>query len=204
MWIAVAWMALLSLASICSASPALAQEDIAQQIRQLASPGRAEVLGAKLLRQSRSPAAEVATVWQTGDPAVRRNARLVLNEMEEAALDPLLKAKGNLDPMEQVWRMTMVVETIGELRKSAAAMLDRELSNKQTAALPSMVGAEDSEPGRRVCDEAYVQMSRLLAANPESEAFVLKMHQFRRMPDAGRDAEIQRARQSAAWRSLSR
>lgn len=197
--IALRWIAPLALASI-----AAAQQDVAGQIRQLPSPARAEALGAKLLQESRAPAAAAAAVWQTGDTLVRQNARTVLNEMEEAALEPLLKANGNLDPAEQVWRMTMVVETLGDLRKSAAAMLDRQLTNQQLAPLPSLVGAEGHDPPRRVCDEAYVQMSRLTAADSQSEAFLLRMRQFMRMPEPGRDAEIRRVRQSAAWRNLLR
>lgn len=203
MSIAVKSIALLPLAWIFAAQQAPVPPDIAQQIRQLTSPGRAEALGAKLLKESRAPAAAATAVWQTADPAVRQNARIVLNEMEEAALNPLLKATGNLDPAEQVWRMTMVVETIDQLRKSAAAMLDRQLSNKQPAPLPSTVGAEERSPRRRVCDAAYILMSGLLA-DRHSEAFLLRMRQFSQMPEAGRDAEIQRARQSAAWRALLR
>jgi len=183
---------------------AAAQQDVARQIEQLSTPGRAEALGAKLLKDSRAPAAAAAEVWRSSDSAVRQNARIVLNEMEETALDPLLKANGKLDPAEQVWRMTMVVETIGELRKSAAAMLDRQLTDKQAAPPPTMPGAEQREPVRRVCDAAYLQMNRLLAIDPESEAFVQRMRQFMRMPDSARDTEIQRARQAAAWRSLLR
>lgn len=199
-WIALlplAWIALFPLASI-----AAAQQDVTQQIRELPSPGRAQSLGANLLTESRASAAAAAAAWQTGDPAVRRHARTVLNEMEEAALDPLLKANGKLDPDEQVWRMTMVVETIGDLRKSAAAMLDRQLTNRQSAPLPSMLGAEERTPSRRVCDEAYILMNRLTVTDPHSEAFLLRMRRFSRMPEPGRNAEIQRARQSAAWRGL--
>ena len=195
--LAVRWIALLSFACIGAA-----QQDTAQQLQQLPSAGRAEALGAKLLTESRASAAAVAAAWQTGDPALRQKARLVLNEMAEAALDPLLKAQGNLDPAEQVWRMTMVVETIDGLRKAAAAMLDRQLTNKQPAPLPVMLGAEERDPPRRVCDEAYIQMSQLTAADPQSEAFLLRMRQFRRQPEPARDAEIQRARQSAGWRAL--
>jgi hypothetical protein len=122
--------------------------------------------------------------------------------MEEAALDPLLKSHGKLDPDEQVWRMTMVVETIGDLRKSAAAMLDRQLTNRQPAPLPSMPGAEEHDPSRRVCDEAYILMSRLTVTDPNSEPFLLRMRRFSRMPVPARDAEILRARKSTAWRGL--
>lgn len=205
MSIAARWIVLLPLAWIallpvpCNAA---AEQDVMQRIRQLPSPGRAMSLGADLLTESRAPAAAAAEVWQTGDPAMRRKARTVLNEMEEAALDPLLKAGGKLDPDEQVWRMTMVVETIGDLRRSAAAMLDRQLTNKQPAPLPSMPGAEERDPSRRVCDEAYLLMSRLTATDPDSEAFLLRMRRFSRMPVPARNAEIQRARNSAAWRGL--
>jgi hypothetical protein len=184
------------------ARPAAAQTELADQIRALPSAAQAEALGAKLLRQCRAPAAAVAAEWQGSDPAVRHNARIVLNEMEEAALAPLLDAKNDLPPDEQVWRLAMVVETLADLRRSAAAMLDRQLRNTQPAPLPSVIGAEESDHDRRVCDEAYVQMSRLLAAEPDSEAFVLRMREFTRMPVARRDAEIERARRSAAWRTL--
>ena len=124
--------------------------------------------------------------------------------MEEAALDPLIHVKGTLDPVEQVWRMTMVVETVGDLRKSVAKMLDPLLIDKRPAPLPNMLGAEGSIPFRRVCDEAYVQLSRLAVADPFTETFMRRMHRFLEMPPAGRDAEIERARQSADWRSLLR
>src|SRR4051812_34374469 len=119
MMLAVRWLA-ITWAGMMFAGGCFAQQEVAQQIGQISSPGRAEALGAKLLQQSREAAAAAAAIWQSGDPAARKNARIVLNEMEEAALDPLLKAKSNLDPAEQVWRMTMVVETVWELRKSAA------------------------------------------------------------------------------------
>jgi len=195
-WVAVTW------AGIAVAAGCFAQQDVAQQIGQISSPGRAEALGAKLLQQSREAAAAAAALWQTGDPAVRKNARIVLNEMEEAALDPLLKAKGNLEPAEQIWRMTMVVETVGDLRKSAAVLVDRQLDNQQAAPRASIPGAEERSPARRVCDEAYVLMSRLTAADPQSEAFLLRMTQFNRMLPAVRDAEIRRVRQSMVWRTL--
>lgn len=83
-------------------------------------------------------------------------------------------------------------------------MLDRQLTNKQPVPLPSMPGAEERNPPRRVCDEAYMLMSRLTAIDPQSEAFVLRMRQFIRMAEPGRDAEIQRARKSIAWRSFLR
>jgi len=200
MAISIRWMALLPLVAVSTAQ----QQDVAQQIQQLSSPGRAEALGAKLLRDARGPGAAVAAVWQTGDAAARQNARTVLNEMEEAAIHPLMSANGNLAADEQVWRMTMLVDTLADLRKNAAALLDRQLTNKQPAPRPSMPGAEESDASRRVCDEAYIQMSRLMAVDPQSEAFLLRMRQFRRMPESGRDSEIHRARQSVAWQSLLR
>jgi|GEM_PF-1799788 len=203
MRIKASWIAMLTLVSQCAAQEPT-QTDIAQQIRQQPSSGRAEALGGKWLEESRTAAAAAAVVWRTGDAAERRKARLVLNEMEEAALPPLLKTEGDLDPDEQIWRLTMVVETLGELRKSAAVMLDHQLSNKQPAPLPSIPGAEGKPPARRVCDEAYVLMSRLATAGPLSEAVLSKMRQFQRLPESERDAKIQRARQTTAWRSLLR
>ena len=171
MLIAIPWL-LLPFACI-----AAAQQDVAHQIQELPSPSHAQALGAQLLQQSRTPAAAAAVVWQTGDPSARRNARTVLNEMEEASLDPLLHAKGALDPIEQVWRMTTVVETLGDLRKSAATMLDSLLVDKRPALLANMDRGEGRAPFRRVCDEAYVQMSSLTATDPHTEDFLRRIRE---------------------------
>ena len=136
MAISMRWMALLPLVMVSTAQ----QEDVAQQIQQLSSPGRAEALGAKLLRDARGPGAAVAAVWQSGDATERQKARTVLNEMEEAAIHPLLSANGNLAADDQVWRMTMVVDTLADLRKNVAALLDRQLTIKQSAPIPSRRG----------------------------------------------------------------
>jgi len=182
----------------------LAQTSALDQIGQLRSPKEEAALATTLLQESRAPAAAVARVWQGTDPGARAKARAVLNDMEEAALDPLLKANGALPADDQVWRMTMVVETLGELRHAAAAMLDRQLTNRKPAPLPASAALEEHEPPRRVCDEAYMLMSRLTAADPESPGFVLQMRQFLRLSEARRDVEIQRARRSASWRALTR
>lgn len=187
---------------VSMASLLMAQTPVDKQIAQLPSAEQSSALASKLLREARAPASSVVGVWLGGDPASREKARAVLNDMEEAALNPLLNVKPQLVPEDQVWRMTMVVETVSDLRRSAAAMLAQQLSNKQPAPVPMPEAVEEREPPRRVCDEAYLLMSRLVAANPQSEDFVLHMRQFVQLPEARRDAEIQRARQSAAWRSL--
>lgn len=183
----------------------MAQTTVVDQIKKLPSPEGAPALATKLLQESRSAAAAAVTVWIGSDPASREKARAVLNEMEEVALRPLLNASGKLTAQDQVWRMTMVVETLGDLRRDAAGMLNRQLTNKQLVpehkATP---GVEGREPPRRVCDEAYMLMSQLVAASPGSEDFLLRMRQFLQLPEARRDVEIQRARESAAWRSLSK
>jgi len=180
----------------------MAQTSVDKQIKQLPSPDQSSVLAAKLLHEARAPAISIVEVWLRGDPASREKARAVLNDMEEAALNPLWNVKTPLAPEDQVWRMTMVVETVGDLRRSAAGMLAQQLSNKQPAPVPTAEGVEEREPPRRVCDEAYMLMSRLVANDPQSEDFLLRMRQFVHLPEARRDAEIQRARQSVVWRQL--
>ena len=174
----------------------LAQLSVVQQIEQIPSPAAAPGLAARLLKESRAPATAAVDAWQSGNGEYRRKARAVLNDMEEAALPPLLNLDARLTPDDQVWRMTMVVETIGDLRRQAALMLDRQLDNKQ----PSSVSPPAA--GRRICDDAYLLMNQLAAANPQSEEVLLRARAFIRLTESGRDAEIRRARQSSAWRAL--
>jgi hypothetical protein len=187
-----------------AAAVATAQSPVAKRIESISSEGDATALGAKLLEEARSPAAAAASLWLSGNPAVKEKARGVLNEMEEAALQPLLKVAGSLSPQDQAWRMTMTVETLLDLRKTAARMLDQQLANKQVVPAIKSRAGERQEPPRRVCDEAYVQMSALAAANPSADEHLSRMDQFLRMPEPQRDAAIQRARQSPAWRDLRR
>jgi hypothetical protein len=174
----------------------IAQLSVVQQIERLPSPAAAPQLGAKLLDESRSPASAAVEAWRGGSGPSRQKARAVLNEMDEATLHPLLTLAGKLPPDDQVWRMTMVVETLGDLRRDAAQMLDAQLDNKEPAPVTP------PEVPHRVCDDAYLLMNQLAAANPESPEVLLHAREFLRLSNAARDAEIRRARQSAAWRSL--
>jgi hypothetical protein len=181
----------------------LAQSSVSQQLAQLPSAEQSSAVSERLLLESRAPAAATVKVWLEGDRSSREKARAVLSDLEEAALDPLLKVQRPLTPEDQVWRLTMVVETVSNLRQSTVRVLAKQLSNTQPVPVPTSEVTEEREPPRRVCDEAYMLMSRLLAPNPQSVDFVLRMREFVRLPVTRRDAEIRRVRQSSASRGVS-
>jgi hypothetical protein len=195
----------LRIAAWVAAVPlAVAQNPVVRQIEQAITMDDGSALGAKLLEQSRAAGAAAVSVWLGGNPANRDKARAVLNDMDEAALDALLKAKGTVPPDEQVWRMTMIVDTLRDFRRAAARALVEQLADRRPVPRPEDRTAEERIPAHRVCDEAYIQMNRLAAANPESNDLLLRTREFLGLPEARRDAEIQRARQSAAWLNLLR
>jgi hypothetical protein len=179
----------------------MSAQTLSDEIRKLPSPERAQELGKQLLRDMRQTALEVAVLLNVPDAAVVANARAVLNEMEEAALTPLLQEQRELTAGDDAWRLTMVVETTLELRKAAARLIESRLGDTRAAPQASGRVPEEPEPPSRVCDDAYLLMQRLLASRSESQ-MALESRRFLRLTEARRNMEIRAARQVPGWRRL--
>ncbi len=138
------------------------------------------------------------------DDQTLANARLVLIQLGNVALPSLLDSLDARDPDALVWQMQTVV---GAHRDNQARIVRelRTLIGDKRPLPPKEQGpfTEEKIPDRRVCDEAYLLMRRLLAGDDEEAAMVNARIFLYGMTEPERDREISRLIKSKEWISLS-
>lgn len=157
-------------------------------------------LAQDVVREAREAVDTAVQAWQQGDEATSRKAMLVLAEVEDLALVPLIDA-GPARTVEQVmWSERTVGAGLAELQRRALRWIDNLLMDKRRAPVrKSVPPLEEQPPPVRVCDEAYLQMRRLLNVEEGKEKYFTNARAFLFLSDAQKDAEIQKARHSRAW-----
>jgi len=132
----------------------------------------------------------------------RRKARAVLNDLEEQALPVLTNLRG-LRPEDEVWRLRMLTEEVGEWRRKAARVIDGQLENRDLVPRSGRRVGEGKSPERRVCDEAYGAMVELLRGR-EAEEVEMRSYWEAEAAMVRRDGLIRTARAGAGWKGLLR
>lgn len=138
------------------------------------------------------------------DDETLANARLVLLQLGDVAMPPLLDSLDSKDPDALVWDLQTVV---GFHRDNQARIVKRlqSLIGDKRKLLPKEQGpfTEEKIPERRVCDEAYLLMRRLLALEDEEANMVNARIFLYGMTEPERDREIMRLVKSQTWISLT-
>lgn len=141
----------------------------------------------------------VIRLWLGGQPDSEK-AALVFAKLDELVLDPVLEAFDQCTPVQQLWLMSIAVDSQVELRERLVAKLIPLLDDKSF--LPdtgSEEAAEDETPPQRVCDEAYLLIRRLLKFNEDEVNYALNESEFLELPDQEKDEEIAKAMASKTW-----
>ena len=178
----------------------LAGQTPGEEVKALGDPGQGPVLAGRWLAEGRVRAAAVGVLLGSGEESERRKARAVLNDLEEQAL-PVLTGLRGLRPEDEVWRLRMLAEEMGEWRRKAARSIDAQLGNRASVPRSGRRVGEGKAPERRVCDEAYAAVVELLRGR---EAMEREMRGYWEGPVAQRDGLIQTARAGAGWKELLR
>ena len=141
---------------------------------------------------------------QNLDDQMLANARLVLLQLGDVAMPSLLDSLDSNDPDALVWNVQTVV---GFHRENQARIVKRlqTLIGDKRKLTPKERGpfTEEKIPERRVCDEAYLLMRRLLAMEDEESNMVNARIFLYGMTEPERDREIVRLLKSKSWTSLS-
>jgi hypothetical protein len=178
-------------------------EQLVEELRQLKpedEPGLRD-LARRVQDDARAPLRSVVRAWLTGEAQLSSNALLLLDELEELPIVPLLETPETASVERRVWVLRSVVAYEQELRDRMAAEIEGLMDDTTPVPVPQFPGPEPEEKPqpRRVCDEAYLQMRLLLNADPDPETHYLNADAFLDLPEAQRDAEIQKARTSRTW-----
>jgi len=178
----------------------LARQTPGEEVRALGDAGQGPVLAGRWLAEGRVRAAAVGVLLGSKEEGERRKARAVLNDLEEQALPALTGLRG-LRPEDEVWRLRMLTEEVGEWRRKAARVIDAQLENRDLVPRSGRRVGEGKSPERRVCDEAYSAMVELLRGR---EAMEVEMRSYWEAAMVRRDGLIRTSRAGAGWKGLLR
>lgn len=162
-------------------------------------------LVAETITDGRLPARVAARLWAKGDDDVSMGAYELLQSVADLAIEPLIAGLGPADPTRVSQGLDLVVHAELELRAKVVRHVDGLLVDKRRVPPPQSFGAVEETPDdRRVCDEAYVAMRRLVHYGESAWDLVTSARQFYRSPEGARDAAITEARRTNEWRRALR
>lgn len=133
-----------------------------------------------------------------------QNARLVLLSLGDLALSPLLDSLRSDSADKLVWSLQAAVGFHRENQSRIVKQLNLLLVDKRQLPVPvQSPTTEEKVPTRRVCDEAYLLMRRLLAMEDEESDMVNARIFLYSMSEDERDREITRLQSTKTWVALT-
>lgn len=138
-----------------------------------------------------------------GNEEDSRKAAMVILALGDLSTTPLLDSMNPDSPEEFVWDMQTVVSNQLANRNLIVKKLEEMLLDTRQLKLPEPPPHIEERPvPKRVCDEAYLMLRKILALDESEEVFFLNKRAFLEMSDEDRSAEIERARKTKKWISL--
>jgi hypothetical protein len=154
-------------------------------------------LAHELRHAAQDPIEAAAAEWKGTDPTMSRKARRFLSEMNELAIGPLADSPAPATPSQRVWLAQTVVAADLELRGRVAGRLFYLLDDRtQLPLAPRPPDIEGQPIPRRVCDEVYIELRRLLNSSEAESAYYESVDRFLMLTNAERDAAIADARRT--------
>lgn len=160
-------------------------------------------LAQAVMNDAREPARAAMQLRMAAEAALANKAAILLSRIEEAALIPLLEPTGAQNSLQAVWLLRVGVNVELELRKGIVKFLHGMLDDKRRVPIPKNAGPmEETPPPLRVCDEAYMQMRRVLNLQEKQDQYFMNTRAFLNLPEAKKNEEIQKAKQLGIWTQL--
>jgi hypothetical protein len=181
----------------------MADEQLIGEIRDLNPDDQLalDALAEKARQQARGPLETVVRAWADPDVGLSENAAVLMDELDDLPLAPLLDAPDDLPPEKQMWLMRSVVVRERDLRERVEARLLESMEDTRPVPISETFGRAEERrpPERRVCDEAYMQLRLLLGVDESLDGYYLNVDAFLDTPEPERDAEVEKARTSREW-----
>jgi hypothetical protein len=179
------------------------QSKIRTELEAANSDEAQEALAAELLEQAREPGNALVAFWQGSNPDLSEDAFAVLTELSESGIEPLLARESELEADDRVQALRLATEAEIALRQRILAVLDRMLDDRRPlTARPELSPMESAEPSMRVCDEAYIQIRKLVHFGEDELYAIVDADAYLDLPDEGRNEVIEKARRTETWNRL--
>ena len=178
------------------------EQQFIESLRSANTTAEEDALVKRELDSSRQIPRLAVSIWAKGEPDLAASALSFLFEIGDAAIVPLLEGPLRTDPKSAVQALNLMAEAELNVRQSVIQRVNLLLDDKRPIPLGPRVGPkpEETEHPRRVCDEAYVAMRKLVHFGESQYGSVVEVSFFYAASEATRDQAIAEARRSNNWR----
>jgi len=163
-----------------------------------------EALTEKVVLKAREEIRNLINIMHLGNKIEADKASSVLLDLGDLVLNPMLDSLDSDNAENYIWEMETVVSLQLLNRSKIAKVFNDMLLDERTLKKPDFFGAVEEEYIiRRVCDEAYLMMRRLLALEEDEEEQFINKDVFLNMSDEEKDNEISRVKSTKKWINLT-
>jgi len=163
-----------------------------------------EAFAEKIILKAREETHKIINIMHSGNKIEADKASAVLLDLGDLVLRPILDSLDSDNAGNYIWEMETVVSHQLQNRSKIATVFNDMLLDKRTLKKPDLFGAVEEEYIiRRVCDEAYLMMRRLLALEEDEEEQFINKDIFLNMSDEEKDNEISRVKSTKKWINLT-
>jgi hypothetical protein len=145
-------------------------------------------------------------MWTRGNTELSFNALSYLSSIGELAITPVIEGPLRDDPTVAVRALHLLADAELSLRQRVLKHVDLLLDDKRQIPPRPFVGPAPESPylPRRVCDEAYVAIRRLVHFGEPRVSQQIEAEQFFAVSERKRDEEIAFARSAGSFRRAVR
>jgi hypothetical protein len=204
-------MAVIIQLSLCSCAenqkgePQMIEKSLSQRLAEtkVDDVQKIDSLAAEIRDKSSAQPAEVVRLAHSDSVDLQATASAVLQNLGPMAIPALLQALRESSPEDCVWDFQTAARLHLESRTQLVAALEKRLTDKRPIQIGDPFAVRDEEPApRRVCDEAFSVLRRLLASKESAPEITEQDRLFLELSESARDQEIARFLESKDWLNL--
>jgi len=165
---------------------------------------RLETLADSIRIRGYDEARTVTSLAMGSDPVLAQKALLVLINLGELAMVPQADSLEARNADAYAKGFTRLTDWHLGAKGRIAAILVKALDDKRPLPPPQLVGAVEGRVRlKRVCDQAYIQLRKLLATEENDTEISLQEKFLLDLPEEKRDFEISKFKQGKSFSNLS-
>ncbi len=165
------------------------------------NPKAVEAFIRELADEARKGPRGMVDLWLKQAPGISRERPIILiPELEELAIQPLLEIPpSKLTPTDHAWLINTIAEAEVAFRDSVVVRLISLLDDKTSVPQAIIPGSEEQPLPRRICDEAYIALRKILQLSEGTYAAAFNTYAYLSLIEAHRDEEIQKFKSSKTF-----
>jgi hypothetical protein len=184
------------------AGPMEREQLFIESLRAITTTAQEDALAKQEVESARTIPRLAANLWARAEPDLAQNAHGFLTEIGDLAIVPVIEGPSRGDPKSVVQALNLITDAELGLRQKVIQRVNQLLDDKRPIPPRPQLGPkpEQADHPRRVCDEAYVAMRRLVHFGESQYGSVVEVSFFFSASEATRDQAIAEARRSNNWR----